>query len=39
MKLYAVNKRTKNWDQQFVTGWDWCDLALINDKPAVNMMK
>ena len=39
MKLYAVNKRTKNWDQQFVTGWDWCDLALISDKPAVNTMK
>ena len=39
MELYAVNKRVKSWDKQFVTDWDWCDLALVNDKPAVNTMK
>ena len=39
MELYAVNKRVKNWDKRFVTDWDWCDLGLISDKPAVNTMK
>lgn len=39
MALYAVNKRVKNWDKRFVTDWDWCDLGLISDKPAVNTMK
>ena len=39
IRLCAVNKRVKNWDIRFVRDWDWCDLALINDKPAVNMMK
>lgn len=39
LKLIAVNKRVKNWDDRAVTTWDWNNLALISDKPAVNTMK
>lgn len=39
MKLIAVNKRVTNWDENFVTNWDWCDIGLTSDKPAVNTMK
>ena len=37
--LKVINKRVKSWDEQFVTTWDYCDMALISDKPAVNTMK
>lgn len=39
MKLIAVNKRVTNWDENFVTNWDYCDIGLTSDKPAVNTMK
>ena len=37
--LTAINKRVKNWDKRFVSSWDYCDLGLVSDKPAVNTMK
>lgn len=39
MNLVALNKRIKWWDTNFVTTWDFCDIGLISDKPAVNTMK
>lgn len=39
ISLTAINKRVKNWDKRYVTKWDWCDIGLISDKPAVNTMK
>lgn len=39
LRLRAVNKRVKNWDDRSVTDWDWNMLGLISDTPAVNSMK
>ena len=39
MKLMAVNKRVTSWDERHVSDWDWCDIGLTSDKPAMNTMK
>lgn len=36
--LFLVNKRVKVWDQRVVTDWGWQDIALVNEKAAVNSM-